>query len=231
MSKQPHYGLLYSEYEYSSYLRIPFEKFSFIVVSFPLLALIFCIFYSVIFNFESATYTHCEVYNLLPSISAAIGSFSPQREIWQGAVTLQAIPRFFIAFQYLHLHFSVLHSQYFWIARIAFFLNIFENVALVVLSFFVSSQNYVVHKNAFIMFIIGSEVYMALTCLLQSCFKKQYPLSLKWKKRCLITNSICLIAAVYFFMRHNSFCEPYGDPVGQKLRQHRSHLDQYLQGR
>lgn len=142
MSKDARYGLLYSEYEFSPYLRIHFEKFAVLVVSFPLLAFLFCISYSVIFNFESATYTHCQVFNMLPSISAAIGNFSPQREIWQGAIAIQAVPRFYVAREYLNYHYSVLFPQDLWIAQIAFFLNIAENIALILLSFFTSSRHY-----------------------------------------------------------------------------------------
>ncbi|CAH1953581.1 unnamed protein product [Acanthoscelides obtectus] len=209
MSKDARYGLLYSEYEYATYLRIPFEKFSLVVVCFPLLAFIFCVAYSVLYNFESATYTHCQVYNLLPSISAAIGNFSPQREIWQGAIALHAVPRFYVAYEYLQHHNSVLYSQDLWIGHIAFFLNVIENIALIMLSFFTSSRYYAVHEKAFITFIVGSEIYMFLTCILQSRYKKKSRISLKWKKRFLIANVVCIVAAVYFFMRHNSFCEPY----------------------
>ncbi|XP_023023985.1 post-GPI attachment to proteins factor 2 [Leptinotarsa decemlineata] len=209
MSKDTRYGLLYSEYEYSPYLRIPFEKFAIVVVCFPLFAFIFCISYSVLFNFESATYTHCDVYNMLPSISAAIGNFSPQREIWQSAIAIHAVPRFYIAFEYLNHHCSVLPPQDIWIAQVAFSLNLIENIALVLLSFFTSSQSYAVHEKAFVTFIIGSEMYMILTCFLQGRFKKQSRISLKWKKRFLIMNMAGIVASVYFFLRHNSFCEPY----------------------
>ncbi|CAG9819889.1 unnamed protein product [Phaedon cochleariae] len=209
MSKEARYGLLYSEYEFSTYARIPFEKFVLIIVCFPLFAFIFCVTYSVLFNFESATYTHCDVYNMLPSISAAIGNFSPQKQIWQVAIAIHAIPRFYVAFEYWNYHYSVLRSQDLWIARLAFPLNILENVALIVLSFFTSSKSYAVHEKAFITFIVGSEIYMILTCILQSRFKKQSRISLKWKKRFLFINVVCIITAVYFFMRHNSFCEPY----------------------
>lgn len=142
MSKEARYGLLYSEYEFSPYLRINFEKLILLVVSFPFLAFLFCISYSVIFNFESATYTHCQVFNMLPSISAAIGNFSPQREIWQGAIAIQAAPRFYIAHEYLNHHYSVLYPQDLWIARTAFFLNVMENIALILLTFFTSSKHY-----------------------------------------------------------------------------------------
>lgn len=142
MSTDARYGLLYSQYEFSTYVRIPFEKFALVVVCFPLLAFIFCVTYSVLFNFESATYTHCQVYNMLPSISAAIGNFSPQREIWQGAIALHAVPRFYIAYEYLQHHNSVLYPQNQWIGHVAFFLSIIENIALIILSFFTSSKFY-----------------------------------------------------------------------------------------
>lgn len=35
--------------------------------------------------------------------------------------------------------------------------------------------------------------------------------SLRWKKRLLILNVVCILVASYFFVRHNSMCEPYGE--------------------
>ncbi|XP_076274653.1 post-GPI attachment to proteins factor 2-like [Rhynchophorus ferrugineus] len=203
------YGLLYSEYEYIPYCRVSFEKFVIAVTCLPLLAFIFCISYSVIFNFESATYTHCQVYNFLPSISAAIGSFSPQREIWQAAISLQALPRIFVAMEYLNHHQTVLKRDNFWLGYLACVLNIVENIALLTLSFFTSSKFYGIHEKAFITFILVSEIYMFLICILQKKYNKIKRHSLKWKKRCLLTNLIFIIIAGYLFMRHNSFCEPY----------------------
>ncbi|KAJ8964182.1 hypothetical protein NQ317_012323 [Molorchus minor] len=146
---------------------------------------------------------------MLPSISAAIGNFSPQREIWQGAIAIHALPRFYVAIEYLHHHYSVLFPQDLWIGQVAFFLNVVENLALIILSFFTSSKFYAVHEKAFITFIVGSEMYMVLTCILQRRYKKQSRVSYKWKKRFLVTNMVCILVAVYFFMRHNSLCEPY----------------------
>ena len=44
-------------------------------------------------DFEKSTYTHCEVSNFAPSISAAIGSFVPQKYIWQASIALHSAPR------------------------------------------------------------------------------------------------------------------------------------------
>ena len=54
-------------------------------------------------NFQNATYTHCEVTNLAPSISAAIGSFVPQKYIWQACISLHSAPRFLFLYLYNQL--------------------------------------------------------------------------------------------------------------------------------
>lgn len=141
MTSKARYALLYHDYE-TTVLRLPFEKFSLITVALPLFAFFFCIVYSVIFHFERATYTHCEVFNLLPSISAAIGNFTPQRHVWQLAILLHAIPRFSIAFVYLQHHQNVLYQHDQWMGVVACLLNVIENIALIILSFWTSTHYY-----------------------------------------------------------------------------------------
>ena len=53
-----------------------------------------------IIYFQNATYTHCEVPNLAPSISAAIGSFVPQKYVWQACISLHSAPRFLFLYLY-----------------------------------------------------------------------------------------------------------------------------------
>lgn len=209
MPKIPKYALLYTDHHLSTFFRIQFEKFAILIVTLPLLAFLFCISYSVLFHFESATFTHCHVYNFLPSISAAIGNYSPQREVWQTAILLHAFPRFYIAYIYMHYHQNMLLSHESWMANLAFFFNVIENIALLVLSFWTSSRHYPVHEKAFITFILMSELYMILVCIIHSRFKKRHKKSLKWKVRLFSTNISCILLATYCFMRHNSLCEPY----------------------
>lgn len=142
MSGQARYGLLYTEYGTSPHWRLSFPKLAVYILCCPLFSFLFCIAYSVLFNFESATFTHCQVYNFLPSISAAIGNFSPQREVWQIAITLQAVPRLCVAYLYLKQHSNLLYNGDLWLSYIAFILNIIENLSLIVLSYFTSSKHY-----------------------------------------------------------------------------------------
>lgn len=216
MSSDAKYKILYDEYETSYYIRLPFAKFSWLTVCLPLFAFLFAVVYSVLFNFDSATFTHCNVYNFLPSISAAIGNFSPQKEVWQTAIALHALPRFCMAASYFQYNREILTSKVNLFIFLACLLNVIENVALIILSFWTSSENYPVHKRAFVTFIVISELYMLLLLLLhRKCRKITKQMthtemkSLRWKTRLVGVNIVCILAATYFFMRHNSMCEPF----------------------
>ena len=88
-------------------------------------------------NFQNATYTHCEVTNLAPSISAAIGSFVPQKYIWQACISLHSAPRFLFLYLYnqlfherlivTNLHFCNIVSTKFLIKVIRFIISKFTN--------------------------------------------------------------------------------------------------------
>lgn len=126
----------------SYFIEIPFGKFAVTVVSLPFLSFIFCVVWSVLYFYERATSTHCGVANYLPSISAAIGNYQPQRFIWQCAILLQALPRLLVAHQYLRHNSSRIRRNRRSLAYLAFLLNLVENIALVGLSLWNSSEFY-----------------------------------------------------------------------------------------
>lgn len=195
-------------------IRIPFGKFAWFTVSLPLGSFIFCIIWSILFHLQRSTYTHCQVTNVFPSISAAIGMNSPQRYVWKTAIAVHAFPRFVVAWMYLKHNHSKLQPGAYCISKWIFVLNIIENIALVGLTFISSSDNYDIHEKCFVTFMITSELYMLLTCY--SMKKKRRILadnveakSLRVKFKLFGINVISFASAAYFFYRHNSFCEPY----------------------
>uniref|UniRef100_A0A915D539 CWH43-like N-terminal domain-containing protein n=1 Tax=Ditylenchus dipsaci TaxID=166011 RepID=A0A915D539_9BILA len=60
-----------------------FKVLVFIIGGLPFSALIICIVLSLFLHWDEATRTHCNVNNWLPSVSAAVASYSPERYIWR----------------------------------------------------------------------------------------------------------------------------------------------------
>lgn len=124
-------------------LNVRFTYVSTLTVSLPLFGFIFCVVWSTVYDFQRATMTHCYVRNLLPSLSAAIGNYQPQRFVWQAAILLAAAPRLWITGNYVLLYGrTVRRRQRRLIAYVACLCNGVENVALVGLSLFTSNEDY-----------------------------------------------------------------------------------------
>ncbi|GFG39293.1 hypothetical protein Cfor_02218, partial [Coptotermes formosanus] len=153
------------------------------------------------------------VRNFLPSISSAIGGFSPQRHVWRIAIAIHAGPRLLVARMYYRYYQGILYQWIHFMAAIACWLNVIENVALIGLTFISSAENHVVHERCFVTFMVTSELYMILTCYLLRSMRRSPPdnieaRSLRIKYQLLAVNLISFAMAVYFFIRHNSYCEP-----------------------
>lgn len=121
--------------------RLPCNKIVICVVSIQFFSFIFCILWSILYNFEDSTSTHCHVFNFLPSISSAIGSYSPQKYVWNTAVTLALLPRLCVVIMYQKLYTELLIPKASSIKHFAGFLNTTEIFMLVGLSYW-SSQEY-----------------------------------------------------------------------------------------
>lgn len=217
--------------------RIPFGLAAFVIVSLPFCSFIFCILWCILYFFERSTSTHCDVYNYLPSISAAIGNYQPQRFIWQLSILLHFLPRLCIAKHYLHyLRKNILRVPIYGAVYLVYSLNVIENFALVGLSLWTSSNDYgklmvlvsffkiienlmvsEMHKYCFSVFIISSELYMGLSCYLFINSRRidqqkgrLHHKSVKVKCVLFFINILSLALALYFFFRHNTYCEPGG---------------------
>ncbi|KAI0212481.1 Post-GPI attachment to proteins factor 2 [Lamellibrachia satsuma] len=184
----------------------------------PTFAFFTCVALSIIYDYEPSTRTHCKVRNYLPSISAAIGGFTPQRYIWRICIALHCWPRFLGAIVYRNYYLS--YQVYEWrlvynlLANLACLLNIVENFALVTLTYISSSENYPMHEASFIVFMMTSEVYMLCSCILYKwshmyqTFSPMERKSFRLKLSLMVFNVSCFLLAIYFFFRHNTYCEP-----------------------
>ena len=190
----------------------------------PLVAFFSCILISLFKDFESANSTHCNVYNILPSISASISKFYPQIAVWRLLIGIDSFPRYFIAYVYFHNYYlpkkEYLKYSYCYegLIRIAFFIHIIELTSLLLLSYISSVEIFSVHKISFIAFLASSSMYMLLSVLTHfwpteqpgyaNRSVKDYK-SRQMKLGIIILYIACLIMALYFYIRHNIRCEPY----------------------
>lgn len=183
------------------------------IVSLPLFSFIFCIVYSLLFNFADSTSTHCKVTNLLPSISAAIGNFSPQKYVWRAGVGIHSAPRFLYAWLYRGFYANQLPTHYNWLADLVFAFQFLEDLALLGLTMVSSSENYPVHEKCFITFLLCSTLYMLVCAFViprlsvRQGVKQRASLAFK-RKACYASILASAVAALSFY-RHNSHCEPY----------------------
>lgn len=194
-------------------LVLPFARLVWLTVSLPLLAFLFCVAWSVVYNFEHSTSTHCKVYNFLPSVSAAIGHYKPQKDVWKTAIATQAFVRIIVLFMYRRYYREHVYKWAQTICNIALFTYAVENISLVTLSFWTSDENYAFHKLSFITFLLMSFIHMIVAYfLMRNCrnITREWSetASLKWKWRSMLLNVSSILCACYFFYRHNKYCEP-----------------------
>lgn len=176
---------------------------------------VFAIIWSVIYNFENVTHTHCGVPNYLPSVSAAIGNHEPQRTVWTLIILLHFPLRLIIVQMYFRLYRDQIRPSFQWCVLLTIVLSYLENTGLLFLSLWTSSTNYEVHKKSFTVFVTCAELYMISTYFLNkygrilpmSTYEKR---SINFKRNITIVNLISLVLAIYFFYRHNAKCESGG---------------------
>jgi len=130
-------------------------------------------------------------------------------------IALHAGPRLLICQMY-HTHMSNIMHRDSCVQQLVLLcctVNVAEVFSLLLLSIVPSIEDFALHKLAFGSFLFFSAVYVATSYRLFSTCRttpltQNDRLSLRYKKRLLITNFSSIIIAMYCYWRHNTYCEP-----------------------
>ncbi|KAM9320428.1 post-GPI attachment to proteins factor 2 [Gastrophryne carolinensis] len=194
-----------------SLFALRFTTFAVGTVCLPLCGFLFCVLWSLLFNFTETTATHCGVPNYLPSISAAIGGVTPQRYVWRFCIGLHSAPRLLVAMAYLNFHQAAGGTS--WRCLLNFLCNVLEILFLLLLTYVSSNENHGVHQLAFSLFMFFSLGHMILTLRIWRRTRKysvsgEERKSYNWKKRLFLFNLLTFLTSLVFYVRHNMYCEP-----------------------
>ena len=195
----------------------------------PLLALGTCLLLSLLKDFDEANKTHCRVYNVLPSISASVSQLFPQNTIWRLAIGVDSFPRYLIAFVHHQRYYAAewrigtrcQARSYVLLTRAALVCHLIELTSLLVLTYVSSGEIFVVHKLGFVAFLLFASLHMLLAIAsyywpttrdelekLPAALVVRERRSLVFKRRAFGVFACALLASLYFYVRHNRFCEP-----------------------
>lgn len=206
-------------YENSSIMGKSVEiRFSRVVITaccLPLVSMFTCILIAIFIHSEETTRTHCKAQNYLPSISAAVGNKTPERYIWRMGIALHSFLRLMIAYLYYNFYQDVMIKGKVCCSifvSFALFFHVIENICLLLMTYISSAENYPIHKCSFAGFLGFSMLYMAMTCYLfyrfgNLGFNVKNAKSYRYKMTCFALNVSFFLLCMYFFWRHNQYCE------------------------
>lgn len=168
--KSRYQNLSNNEVKSDSYKIVSFQKLAIVTLALPLCGFIFCVLWSMLYNFVDSTSTHCNVPNYLPSVSASIGSYSPQKYVWRLTVALHSAPRYLVAFAY----YKVFHASNFLII-----MNCAEISSLLGLTIISSTENFGIFYSTNILAVVSKSIFHCSDpCLL---FYRIYYFIFYWK--------------------------------------------------
>jgi hypothetical protein len=190
--------------------------------SLPLLAFLACVFLSIIKDFKLANRTHCRVFNVFPSISSCISEFYPQNTIWRICIAIDSFPRYCIAYVYYKRYYALKlvqlkhQSLYSIFAKFIMVIHVIELSSLLILTYISSMEIFYVHAVSFITFLIASIFYMLSTIgtyywprkSTNGLTKKEMH-SKSLKLRIFSFYILYCFCSMYFYYRHNRYCEPF----------------------
>eukprot|EP01135_Chromosphaera_perkinsii_P003278 Nk52_evm53s239 gene=Nk52_evmTU53s239 len=242
-----------------SIMVLSYAWMQFVAWSSVLGALILSFVWSVWYDGHRVNDTHCHVWNWLPTISATVGNYTPQRYFWRYGIAIMMYQRILDAILFYKFYQACFERLKYLERnrgrRINSFMNLIgallhcsEYFFLGALTYVSSSENGFLHSVFFVVFMLSAILNMMVKIRnhketvvrdpqCSSLSKGKYTLqfigplrisntvnsiinpfklgrfktSYMLKKRCFTTMVASFAACLYFYYRHNTFCEPGGN--------------------
>lgn len=148
--------------------------------------------------------------------------------IWRLFIGIDSFPRYIIALIYFSKYYNCKQdlvkykSLYRFLTKTALVFHFIELTALLLLTYISSTEIFVLHKLSFVLFLASSTIYMILIITSYYCLHKpdetyanhsqaiSRELKSKKYKINVLTIYLCsFLFSLYFYVRHNLYCEPY----------------------
>ncbi|XP_068703510.1 post-GPI attachment to proteins factor 2-like [Montipora foliosa] len=201
-------------------LSCSLEHFVSFISLLPLLSFLSCAAIAVFWHYEETTVFHCYVANYLPSISAAIGGYMPEKFIWNIGIALHCLPRITLFPAAFHKYYRStsagrqynLTTWWFWILNLAaYIVQVVENGALLTLTFISFSENFAIHEISLMVFMVSSMLYMFISCILLKLIAAK-PMTIEestlYKRAVsiMLFNYCSFGLAMWFYYKHTIHC-------------------------
>lgn len=233
-----------------AYVKLSLTNCLYVIAGSPLTAMTFVILYSILFDFERVSsdpelYKPCIEQGMsvklhLPSITQCFTKYWPQTWVWWIGMAFPMWPRLVVPWLFFKAHTSkcfIRNSKFgqstlIFLANVAYWADIVENLALVGITFFVNlhddneqfpetkeykenTKNVIslVHTVCFSLFLFSSSLYITSTMILHyQCDLAIFKHSLNIKKILVSLFAISVpMASAFYFLR---FTNPCIDHVG-----------------
>lgn len=193
----------------------------------PFLGMTFCLLISIQYNFESVTRTHCSpIANFMPSISACIGDFAPQKYIWRFFIAAMITQRVMdgLVLDGLLREAAVkpgrvapVPHDYSSRRQTILVLHVAEQFFLLLLTCISSSDDGRPHQVGFTGFLLCAVARQFMHCrLLRIAYEVDHgratPMQLwayQWRCKMAMVNNMFGIGAIVFYIWHNTVCMPF----------------------
>ena len=192
----------------------------------PQLGLILCLAVASGYHWKEVTSATCLVdgrmpINVFPSISACIGDFPLNREIWGAFISLYVGLRLPTCLVFLHtFSISAINIKQ-WVLMVRTVLHVIEQLCLIGLTVVTSRENLFFHQVYFALFWIASILNLVVTtwinyqaiqknsARLDSALMTRLEMTLQWRLICCTLHLVSSLSALSWYFIHESQCGDY----------------------